>query len=70
MECEKVLIVCDRGFMDNRAYMSEVDFQAALECLHLDRVSLRDGYDGVFHLVTAAKGAEHFYTLTNNQART
>ncbi len=70
MECEKVLIVCDRGFMDNRAYMSEVEFQATLECLHLDRVSLRDGYDGVFHLVTAAKGAEQFYTLSNNQART
>ncbi len=70
MDCEKVLIVCDRGLMDNRAYMSETEFQAALEALHLDLVSLRDGYDGVFHLVTAAKGAEEFYTLSNNQART
>ena len=56
--------------MDNRAYMSEVEFQAALEALHLDEVALRDDYNGVFHLVTAAKGAEQFYTLSNNQART
>ncbi len=70
MDCEKVLIVCDRGFMDNRAYMSEAEFRAALESLDLDMVALRDGYDGVFHLVTAAKGAEEFYTLANNQART
>lgn len=26
-------------------------------------------YDAVFHLVTAAQGAERFYTLDNNQAR-
>ena len=58
------------SLMDNQAYMSEVEFQAALEWLGLDRVSLRDDYDGVFHLVTAAKGAEQFYTLTNNQVRT
>ena len=70
MQDEKILIVCDRGVMDNKAYMSEVDFQAVLNALSLDTVSLRDGYDGVFHLVTAAKGAEKFYTLANNQART
>ena len=31
---------------------------------------MREGrYDAVFHLVTAAQGAERFYTLENNQAR-
>ena len=70
MDCGKVLIVCDRGMLDNRAYMSETEFRAALESLGLDEVALRDDYDGVFHLVTAAKGAEQFYTLSNNQART
>ncbi len=35
-----------------------------------DIVSLREGrYDAVFHLVTAAQGAERFYTLENNEAR-
>lgn len=70
MRDEKILIVCDRGVMDNRAYMSETEFQAVLGSLGLDTVALRDDYDGVFHLVTAARGAEEFYTLENNQART
>lgn len=33
-------------------------------------MELRDNYDAVFHLVTAAKGAEEFYTTANNSART
>lgn len=31
---------------------------------------LRNRYDGVIHLVTAADGAPEFYTLSNNSART
>ena len=33
-------------------------------------MELRDSYDAVFHLVTAAKGAQEFYTTANNSART
>ena len=68
-EAEKVLIVCDRGALDNRAYMTEEDFRYVLEKLNTSEVELRDHYDAVFHLVTAAKGAEQFYTLANNVAR-
>ena len=32
-------------------------------------MELWDHYDAVFHLVTAAKGAEEFYTYANNAAR-
>lgn len=67
---DKVLIVCDRGAIDNKAYMSEGEFKSALSKLGLNETELRDTYDAVFHLVTAAKGAEEFYTLSNNQART
>ena len=70
MEDEKILIVCDRGVMDNKAYMNPVEFQAVLGAMNLDEVALRDEYDGVFHLVTAAKGAEQFYTTEDNRART
>ncbi len=38
--------------------------------LGCNEVELRDGYDAVFHMVTAAKGAEQFYTTANNAART
>ncbi|MBR6812405.1 MAG: AAA family ATPase, partial [Oscillospiraceae bacterium] len=70
MNAEKVLIVCDRGAMDNRAYMSDSEFEAVLESVDSNEVELRDGYDAVFHLVTAANGAVEFYTTANNTART
>lgn len=70
MPVDKVLIVCDRGALDNKAYMSSLDFATVVSSLGCNEVELRDSYDAVFHLVTAAKGAEQFYTTANNAART
>ncbi len=70
MSVQKVLIVCDRGALDNKAYMTELDFACVLSSIGCNEVELRDSYDAVFHLVTAAKGAEKFYTTANNSART
>ena len=70
MPVEKILIVCDRGTLDNKAYMSSLDFATVVSSLGCNEVELRDSYDAVFHLVTAAKGAEQFYTTANNAART
>ena len=68
-DAEKILIVCDRGTLDNRAYMNDEEFRYVLDQLQTNEIELRDHYDAVFHLVTAAKGAESFYTLANNVAR-
>ena len=70
MPAEKMLIVCDRGTLDNKAYMNDEEFDRVLTKLGSNEVELRDRYDGVFHLVTSAKGAEQFYTTENNAART
>ena len=70
MSSEKILIVCDRGILDNRAYMTAEEFEETISGLSKNKVELRDNYDAVFHLVTAAKGAEEFYTTSNNSART
>ena len=70
MDNENILIVCDRGTLDNKAYMKPKEFDEALSFLKTNEVELRDNYDAVFHLVTAAKGAEEFYTTENNSART
>ena len=70
MSAEKVLIVCDRGALDNKAYMTDPEFALLLRNIGTDEIELRDGYDAVFHLVTAAKGAKEFYTTANNSART
>ena len=69
MNADRILIVCDRGAMDNRAYMDEREFAEVLAEIGATETQLRDRYDAVFHMVTAAKGAEQFYTLENNQAR-
>lgn len=65
----KVLIVCDRGMMDSKAYLSGLEFATVINSLNKNEVELRDNYDAVFHLVTAAKGAQEFYTKENNTAR-
>jgi len=67
---DKILIVCDRGTMDNKAYINDSEFSLLLSLMNTNRTELRDRYDAVFHLVTAAKGAEEFYTTANNAART
>ena len=69
MKASKVLIVYDRGALDNKAYMNQLEFSALLDTLKTNEIELRDHYDAVFHLVTAAKGARKFYTTANNAAR-
>ena len=66
---DKILIVCDRGILDNKAYMTKRDFDYLLKSKRLSEIKLRDSYDAVFHLVTAAKGAKKYYNL-DNEART
>lgn len=66
---DEVVIVCDRGSMDDKPYMTEDEFNAILKELGQNEVAFRDKYDAVFHMVTAAKGAEAFYTVDNNTAR-
>lgn len=64
------IVLCDRGVMDPYAYMSEDVWQVVLDEQGWNPVNLRDKrYDAVLHLVTAADGAESFYTKGNNQAR-
>lgn len=70
MKAEKILLVCDRGALDNRAYMTDEEFEEVLKYVNSNEIELRDSYDAVFHLVSAAKGAEQFYTTENNTART
>ncbi len=67
---DKVVIVCDRGILDNKAYISEQEFHQILEQLSKQEDAVRASYDAVIHLVTAADGAEYAYTLSNNTART
>ena len=67
---QKTVILCDRGVMDGKAYTSQQCWQALLDETAWSTIQLRDRrYEAVMHLVTAANGAEKFYTGDNNQAR-
>uniref|UniRef100_A0A0N5BM90 AAA_28 domain-containing protein n=1 Tax=Strongyloides papillosus TaxID=174720 RepID=A0A0N5BM90_STREA len=65
-----VLIICDRGAMDPSAYMSKEEWEQLCKNINIDTFHLRETrYNQIVHMVTAADGAEKFYTLANNQAR-
>lgn len=66
---DKIIIICDRGTLDGRAFCQKKDFDSILEALDTNEISLRNDYDAVFHLKTVADGAEEFYTCENNSAR-
>jgi thymidylate kinase len=64
------VLLCDRGMMDGAAYMGVDRFQKFLRSRNKEILDAREGrYNAVFHMVTAADGAEQFYTLENNDAR-
>ena len=66
---QPVIIVCDRGTMDISTHLTP-DFWHRIisEAGYMD-AQLRDRYDAVLHLVSAADGAEQFYTTANNAQR-
>lgn len=64
-----VVILCDRGVLDCAAYMGAESYQRMIKRLGYTQDELRKRYHLVIHLVTAADGAEGFYTLANNAAR-
>lgn len=66
---DKFLIICDRGVMDCKAYLSDLQFKNCVKKVGISEIKLRDSYDAVFHLVTAAKGAKGFYNFDNKARR-
>lgn len=69
-QCTKpCIIVCDRGAMDISAYMQPEVWQQITSAVGTSTPQLRDRYDAVLHLVSAADGAEQYYTTANNAQR-
>lgn len=68
---EPCVIVCDRGTMDISAYISPEMWNELTASCGTSTEELRSGsrYDAVLHLVSAADGAEQYYTTANNAQR-
>ena len=68
--CTKpTLIVCDRGTMDISAYMTPEMWEDITAKAGTDTNQLKARYDAVLHLVSAADGAEKYYTTATNATR-
>lgn len=63
------VVICDRGTMDISAYISPEMWQELTSRVGYTSEELCKRYDAVLHLVTAADGAEQFYTTANNAQR-
>lgn len=66
---EKAVIIFDRGLLDSRAFVTQDEFARYSGLFGLNEDVIRNSYDGVFHLVSAADGAEKYYNLSSNTAR-
>lgn len=69
MDCEKVVLLFDRGLLDSRAYVTEDEFTRYAGLHNMNEDVIRNSYDAVFHLVTAADGAEKYYGKKTNNFR-
>ena len=69
-EChEPTIVVCDRGAMVISAYMQPEMWEEITAAVGTNTQELRQRYDAVLHLVSAADGAEQFYTTATNAVR-
>lgn len=67
---EPAVIICDRGTMDISAYMKPEMWEKITRAAGTSTHELRDTrYDAILHLVSAADGAEQYYTTNNNASR-
>lgn len=62
---DKILIICDRGVMDDRAYVSQKEFNQVIARFDLTEKEILESYDAVIHLVSSSKGAEFAYNYDN-----
>ncbi|XP_049867288.1 TRPL translocation defect protein 14 isoform X2 [Pectinophora gossypiella] len=64
------LIICDRGAMDASAFIPKEQWEAIMSSNNWNNVELRDNrYNQIVHMVSAANGAEDFYSIEEHVCR-
>ncbi|XP_043787644.1 TRPL translocation defect protein 14 isoform X2 [Apis laboriosa] len=64
------LIICDRGAMDASAFISKDKWELLMASNGWNSVELRDNrYNQIIHMVSAANGAEEFYSTEEHACR-
>jgi predicted ATPase len=63
------VVLLDRGLMDNAGYLPDDELDMLLAERNMTREDAYARYDAVVHLVTAAIGAERFFSHETNEHR-
>lgn len=64
------LIICDRGAMDASAYICKDKWERLMAANNWNAIELRDNrYNQIIHMVSAANGAEDFYSVEEHACR-
>ena len=66
---KKAVVLLDRGLMDNAGYLPDDELDMLLAERDMTREDAYARYDAVVHLVTAAIGAEQFFSHETNEHR-
>lgn len=66
INADRVVVLSDGGLLDSRAYVTQSEFERYAGLNGTNEDIIRNSYDAVFHLVTAANGAEDYYFLSSN----
>ena len=64
-----VVIISDRGLMDNKIYLSEEEFDKLKSEHQMSDDDIFERYDAVFHLVSTATAEDRFYNKSSNVCR-
>ncbi len=65
----KIVIISDRGLMDNKIYLSEEEFDKIKNEHQISDDDIFERYDAVFHLVSTATAEDRFYNKSSNVCR-
>ena len=64
---EKILVLFDRGTLDNRAYLGDEDFEILMSIAGVTEEGLNGRYDGVIHFVSVAIDKPECYIITDER---
>lgn len=64
-----VVVILDRGLMDSMGYLPDDEFDLLLAERGMTRAEGYARYDAVVHMVTAALGAEEYFSHATNEHR-
>lgn len=68
-EAQRAVILLDRGLLDSKAYVTDEEFEKYISLNNINEELLRNSYDAVFHLRSAAMSDEKTYQENYNNIR-